>query len=36
MAVQTITTAGEIPKVLDPYYIGRPAEGTKPRDCRSS
>jgi hypothetical protein len=30
MAVQTITTAGEIPKVLDPYYVGRPAEGTKP------
>jgi hypothetical protein len=30
MATQTITTSGDIPKVLDPYYIGRPAEGTKP------
>jgi hypothetical protein len=30
MAVQTISTTSDIPKVLDPYYIGRPAEGTKP------
>jgi hypothetical protein len=28
MAVQTITTAGDIPKILNPYYEGRPAEGT--------
>lgn len=28
MAVQTISTTSDIPKVLDPYYIGRPAEGT--------
>jgi len=28
MATQTITTAGDIPKILDPYYVGRAASGT--------
>jgi hypothetical protein len=28
MAVQTISTTSDIPKVLDPYYLGRPGEGT--------
>jgi hypothetical protein len=28
MATQTITTAGDIPKVLDPFYLGRPGKGT--------
>ena len=30
MATQTITTSGDIPKVLEPYYLGRPAEDGKP------
>jgi hypothetical protein len=28
MATQTITTSGDIPKVLDPFYLGRPGKGT--------
>jgi hypothetical protein len=28
MAVQTISTTGDIPKVLDPFYLGRPGKGT--------
>jgi hypothetical protein len=28
MAVQTISTTGDIPEVLDPFYTGRPGEGT--------
>jgi hypothetical protein len=28
MAVQTISTTSDIPKVLDPFYLGRPAKGT--------
>ena len=28
MATQTISTTSDIPKVLDPYYLGRPGEGT--------
>jgi hypothetical protein len=28
MAVQTISTTSDIPKVLDPFYLGRPGKGT--------
>jgi hypothetical protein len=28
MATQTISTTGDIPEVLDPFYLGRPGEGT--------
>jgi hypothetical protein len=28
MAVQTISTTGDIPEILDPFYAGRPGEGT--------
>jgi hypothetical protein len=28
MAVQTISTTGDIPEVLDPFYLGRPGKGT--------
>jgi hypothetical protein len=28
MATQTITTTSDIPKVLDPFYLGRPGKGT--------
>jgi hypothetical protein len=28
MAVQTISTTGDIPEVLDPFYTGRPGAGT--------
>jgi hypothetical protein len=30
MATQTISTTGEIPKVLDPFYLGRPGKGSQP------
>jgi hypothetical protein len=28
MSVQTISTTSDIPKVLDPFYLGRPGKGT--------
>jgi hypothetical protein len=28
MAVQTISTTGDIPEILDPFYLGRPGKGT--------
>jgi hypothetical protein len=28
MATQTISTTGDIPEILDPFYAGRPGEGT--------
>jgi hypothetical protein len=28
MATQTISTTGDIPEILDPFYLGRPGEGT--------
>ena len=28
MATQTISTTGDIPEILDPFYTGRPGEGT--------
>jgi hypothetical protein len=31
MATQTTTISGDIPKVLEPYYIGFPATDTQPR-----
>jgi len=32
MATQTITTAGDVPKVLEPYYLGAEAKGTPDTD----
>jgi hypothetical protein len=31
MATQTISTVGDIPELLDPFYLGRPGE-----HCRST